>query len=132
LRAAFPSDAESKLVEALRESGKAIIALVAVNNEDIRRHILFSPVPTTPLSDGKGISLAALAVLLETQSQGIVSKLINEEYGSARNWDLTTAWYLVVQTITSISGSRKPAVSAFKMNMVWMKSLCYVAFPIAL
>ncbi len=84
LRAAFPGEAESKLVAALRANGKAIIALVATNNERVLGHILFSPVSitppggTTPLSKTKGIGLAPVAVHPEAQSQGIGSKLIRE------------------------------------------------------
>jgi putative acetyltransferase len=48
LRAAFPTKTESKLVDALRVNGKAIISLVAVNSNEVLGHILFSPVTTTP------------------------------------------------------------------------------------
>ena len=84
LRAAFPTDAESKLVAALRANGKAIIALVAANSERVLGHILFSPVSITPpggaapLINTKGIGLAPVAVHPEAQSQGIGSKLIRE------------------------------------------------------
>ena len=77
LQAAFPSAAESKLVDALRANGKAIISLVAVCGEDVLGHILFSPVTTTPPVDVKGIGLAPVAVLPEVQSQGIGSGLID-------------------------------------------------------
>ena len=78
VRAAFPSDAESKLVDALRENGKAIVSLVAVNGNAVLGHILFSPVTTTPSSEGKGIGLAPVAVRPDVQSQGIGSRLIRE------------------------------------------------------
>lgn len=78
LRGAFPTDAESKLVDALRANGKAIISLVAVHNEQVVGHILFSPVSTTPPSDAKGIGLAPVAVNPNVQSQGIGSELIRE------------------------------------------------------
>ena len=78
LRATFPSDAESRLVDALRKNGKAIISLVGVNGENVLGHILFSPVTTTPPSSAKGIGLAPLAVHPDAQSQGIGSKLIHE------------------------------------------------------
>ena len=76
--AAFPTDAESKLVDALRANGKATISLVAVNGEEVLGHILFSPVTTTPPSEAKGIGLAPVAVRPEAQAQGIGSKLIRE------------------------------------------------------
>ena len=76
LKAAFPTEAESKLVDALRENGKAMISLVAVCGEDVLGHILFSSVSTTPPVDAKGIGLAPVAVLPDVHSQGIGSALI--------------------------------------------------------
>lgn len=78
VRTAFPTDAESKLVDALRANGKAIISLVAVNGAEVFGHILFSPVSTTPPSEAKGIGLAPVAVRPNVQSQGIGSGLIRE------------------------------------------------------
>jgi putative acetyltransferase len=78
LRAAFPSDAESKLVDLLRSNGKATISLVAVDGNEVLGHILFSPVSTTPPTNAKGIGLAPVAVRTEMQSQGIGSRLIRE------------------------------------------------------
>jgi putative acetyltransferase len=78
LRSAFPTDAESRLVDALRANGKAIISLVAVDNAQVLGHILFSPVSTTPPSEAKGIGLAPVAVRPSLQSQGIGSGLIRE------------------------------------------------------
>ena len=78
VRTAFPRDAESKVVEALRENGKATISLVAVQDDQVLGHILFSPVSTTPPSEAKGLGLAPVAVRPEVQSQGIGSELIRE------------------------------------------------------
>ncbi len=84
LCAAFPTNAESKLVDELRANGKAIISLVAVHGERVLGHILFSPVTITPLngaapsSSTKGIGLAPVAVHPDVQSQGIGSRLIRE------------------------------------------------------
>jgi putative acetyltransferase len=75
---AFPTDAESKLVDALRTNGKAIISLVAVHADQVLGHILFSPVSTTPPSEAKGIGLAPVAVRPDVQAQGIGSQLIRE------------------------------------------------------
>jgi putative acetyltransferase len=76
LQAAFSTDAESKLVDALRANGKAIISLVAVCAEEVLGHILFSPVTTSPPAEARGIGLAPVAVLPGVQSQGIGSQLI--------------------------------------------------------
>jgi putative acetyltransferase len=81
LKATFPTEAESKLVDALRENGKAIISLVAANNDEVLGHILFSPVSTTPPNQAKGIGLAPVAVRPDVQSQSIGSQLIREGLG---------------------------------------------------
>jgi putative acetyltransferase len=78
MRAAFPSDAESKLVDALRTNGNAIVSLVAADAEEVLGHILFSVVTTAPTSDAEGIGLAPVAVRPDVQSQGIGSQLIRE------------------------------------------------------
>ena len=76
LQAAFSTDAESRLVDALRQNDKAIISLVAVCVEEVLGHILFSAVTTSPPGEAKGIGLAPVAVLPGVQSQGIGSQLI--------------------------------------------------------
>ena len=82
LRSVFPTHAENKLVDALRENGKAILSRVAVDHEDVLGHILFSAVSTTPPEEGaapdeaKGIGLAPVAVRPDSQSLGIGSALI--------------------------------------------------------
>ena len=78
VRAAFPTEAESQLVDALRANGKAIISLVAVSGDDVLGHILFSPVSTTPPGEAEGIGLAPVAVRPDQQSRGIGSQLIRE------------------------------------------------------
>jgi putative acetyltransferase len=78
LRAAFHSDAESRLVDLLRSNGKATLSLVAVDGDEVLGHILFSPVSTTPPTDAKGIGLAPVAVRTDVQAHGIGSRLIRE------------------------------------------------------
>ena len=78
VRAAFPSDAECKLVDALRANNKATISLVAVQDDQVLGHILFSPVSITPSSAAKGVGLAPLAVHPAFQKLGIGSRLIRE------------------------------------------------------
>jgi putative acetyltransferase len=77
LRQAFPTDAESKLVDALRTNGKATISLVAVRGDDVLGHVLFSPVSTTPPGESKGLGLAPVAVHSDFQGQGVGSQLIH-------------------------------------------------------
>jgi putative acetyltransferase len=74
--AAFRTDAESKVVNAIRANGNAVISLIAVADKKVVGHILFSPVTTHPPTPEKGLGLAPLAVLPEFHSQGIGSELI--------------------------------------------------------
>jgi putative acetyltransferase len=78
LCAAFPSNAESRLVDLLRAHGKATISLVAIDGNEVLGHVLFSPVSTTPPTDAKGIGLAPVAVRNDVQAHGIGSRLIRE------------------------------------------------------
>ncbi len=83
LRATFPTHAESKLVDALRGNGKAIVSLVAVHEDDVLGYILFSevsiasPAGASPPNEAKGIGLAPVAVRPDMQSRRIGSKLIH-------------------------------------------------------
>lgn len=78
VRAAFPTDAESRLVDALRANSDATISLVAVHGNEVVGHIFFSPVSTSPPSAANGLGLAPVAVRPNMQSQGIGSQLIRE------------------------------------------------------
>jgi putative acetyltransferase len=83
--AAFPSDAEARLVDELRKNGRAMLSLVAEQDGRIAGHVVFSPV--TP---GRGLGLAPLAVLPAFQRQGIGGALIRAGIAAA------SADYLVV------------------------------------
>ena len=73
-RAAFPTDAEAKLVDALRAAGRLSISLVAVVDDRVVGHVAFSPVTT---GDGKtGLGLGPLAILEEHRCHGIGSHLV--------------------------------------------------------
>ncbi len=76
LRRAFPSDTESKLVDALRTNHKAIVSLVAFHEDQVLGHILFTPISTTPPGEAKGVGLAPVAVHPDFQGQGAGSQLI--------------------------------------------------------
>lgn len=86
-RAAFPSDAESKLVDALRDNKKAIISLVAADDDQVLGHIMFSPVSSAPPNGAKGLGLAPVAVRPDVQAQGIGSRLIQEGLHLCREYD---------------------------------------------
>lgn len=78
-RAAFPTDAEARLVDRLRAHANARVSLVAVVDELIVGHIVFSPVSlVTPAAAIAGLGLAPLAVLPAHQRRGIGSTLVRE------------------------------------------------------
>ncbi len=77
--AAFGGDTEADLVELLRHRNKAPVALVAVNDNKIVGHIMFSPVTVTLAPQAfRAVGLAPLSVLPEFQRQGIGSTLARE------------------------------------------------------
>jgi putative acetyltransferase len=79
---AFSSFAEAALVDKLRANGKAIVSLVAVEDDQIVGHILFTEVT---LGDATIIGLAPVAVLPSHQKQGIGALLINAGIEACRN-----------------------------------------------
>ena len=77
--AAFGGDTEANLVELLRDRNKALAALVAVSDNKIVGHIMFSPVTITLAPKTlRTVGLAPLSVLPEFQRQGIGSMLTRE------------------------------------------------------
>lgn len=74
----FESEAEAKLVAALRDNGKVVLSLVALQNDEVVGHVMFTPVTTSPPSEVRGLGLAPLAVKPEHQKQGIGSLLVQE------------------------------------------------------
>ena len=78
---AFPTDAEARLVDALRAAGQAAVSLVALVQDDIVGHVLFSPVAA---NSGRGVGLAPVAVLPRDQGQGIGAALIRTGIESCR------------------------------------------------
>ena len=77
--AAFGGDIEANVVQLLRDRNKAPVALVAVSDNKIVGHIMFSPVTITPAPKAfRAVGLAPLSVLPEFQRQGIGSTLARE------------------------------------------------------
>ena len=75
--AAFPEAAEANLVDELRANGKASLSLVAVQNDRIVGHILFSPVTIGSSNEQRPLlALGPMAVLPDCQGQGIGSLLV--------------------------------------------------------
>ncbi len=75
-RAAFESDAEADLVEALRLQADPHISLVAEEAGEIIGHIMFSPATLSSDSEIPVIGLGPMAVLPGRQHQGIGSALV--------------------------------------------------------
>jgi putative acetyltransferase len=74
-RQAFGGEAEAKLVDLLRERGRNIVSLVAVESDQVIGQVLFTEVYVTPATLYKGVGLAPLAVLPNWQSRGIGTEL---------------------------------------------------------
>ena len=74
---AFPSLAEADLVDTLREQAAGHISMVAVHDNEVIGHIMFSPVAVAEAaSNVKMIGLAPMAVLAEHQRTGVGTQLI--------------------------------------------------------
>jgi putative acetyltransferase len=77
---AFGGDVEGRLVEQLREDGVVMLSLVAVYNEEIVGHILFSELPIETSHGGvmAGVSLAPMAVSPKFHRLGIGSAMVRQ------------------------------------------------------
>ncbi len=89
--AAFPTDAEAQLVDALRAAGQLTVSLVALDGDEVVGHVAFSPV-TVAGRDG-GLGLAPVAVAPGWQRQGVGSQLVRDGLLRA---EATGAGYVVV------------------------------------
>lgn len=82
LREAFPTEAEAKLVQSLRENGQFTLSLVACTDEgQVVGHLLFTPVSI----EGHDVTwqgLAPLCVHPDHQGQGIARLLIDEGFAT--------------------------------------------------
>ncbi|OQY10792.1 MAG: hypothetical protein B6I30_08225 [Desulfobacteraceae bacterium 4572_187] len=83
---AFGQPVEGHIVDKLRQSCNRILSLVAISNNKIVGHIMFSPVTIeTQEVVIQGMGLAPMAVLPELQNQGIGSILVKEGLRIIRN-----------------------------------------------
>lgn len=84
-RAAFESDAEAKLVDALRDGRFLDLSLVGEIDGQIVGHICFSPALIRGTSAiWQATSLAPMAVLPEHQRQGLGSELVQAGLSACR------------------------------------------------
>lgn len=86
---AFETVLEADLVNALRDSSVPCISLVAEENNEVRGHILFTPVTLIGHVDLSLMGLAPMAVTPAYQRRGIGSRLLEAglELCAARNCD---------------------------------------------
>lgn len=76
---AFGRPSEADLVDALRSAGAATLSLVALRDEAVVGHILFSPVTiASPEGDMEALGLGPMAVPPACQRAGIGSMLVRE------------------------------------------------------
>ena len=72
-RRAFGQDHEGNIVDALRSNGAALLSLVAILDDQVVGHIMYSP---ATVGEATGAGLAPMAVHPDHQRKGIGSKLI--------------------------------------------------------
>ncbi len=73
---AFGQAPEASLVDRLRENCPSILSLVAIQDDRIVGHIVFSPVWIEDDKTVDGMGLGPMAVLPEFQRQGVGSRLV--------------------------------------------------------
>ena len=83
-RSAFPTDAEARLVDALRKSAEPLVSLVAVDGDELVGHILFSPASLESSGGRLVMGLAPMAVQPDRQRQGIGSALVERGIEACR------------------------------------------------
>jgi len=92
LESCFPTDAEARLVDALRASNRLLVSLVAIGGGDVVGHIAFSPVVG---SDGSaGLGLAPVAVAESRRRGGVGAALIERGLEECRR--IGCGWVVVL------------------------------------
>lgn len=74
----FPTEAEAKLVDALRDRADPVISLVAADEHEVVGHVLFSPVELIGSRFLRILGLGPMAVMRERQNRGIGTALVRE------------------------------------------------------
>ena len=76
LATAFPTAAEARLVDVLRDSADGPVSLVATENQELVGHIMFTPVWLDSCAELRLMGLGPMAVSPSTQRAGIGSLLV--------------------------------------------------------
>lgn len=87
---AFAEEDEARVVEMLRASGRVVLSLVAVGDDEVVGHVLFSPVTVESSPPGsRWAALGPIGVLPEHQGRGVGSLLVREGLARCRaqGWD---------------------------------------------
>jgi putative acetyltransferase len=87
--ASFPSPAEARLVDLLRDAGHLSVSLVALMGDTVIGHVAFSPVTVADGATGAG--LAPVAVLEHHRRRGIAARLIETGLSACREADFRWA-----------------------------------------
>ena len=82
---AFETDLEANIVDALRAQADPIVSLVAVSDNLVVGHILFSPVTLSSQPGLPIMGLAPMAVVPARQRQGIGSDLVRAGLDACRD-----------------------------------------------
>ena len=77
-RDAFAGDVEARLVDLLRARGRVVVSLVALEDDQVVGHVLFSPVTIEGTENGRALGLAPVGVLPQCQRRGVGAQLIRE------------------------------------------------------
>jgi putative acetyltransferase len=75
-REAFESAVEADLVDALRRQAEPLVSLVAVVDDAVAGHVLFSPVTVSTDPRARIMGLGPMAVLPARQRQGVGTALV--------------------------------------------------------
>ncbi len=90
--ASFPTDAEARLVDALRRGGHLTVSMVAIDDDRVVGHVAFSPVRAE--SGATGVGLGPVAVLKSHRRRGIGAALIEAGLDACRS--LNAGWAVVL------------------------------------
>jgi len=82
--AAFPTDAEARLVDSLRAAGRLLVSLVVEVDGAVVGHVAFSPVTIGSADARGGVGLGPVAVHPDFQRCGIGKRLVRDGLAACR------------------------------------------------